>query len=461
MSKKRVILKKKEGIRDGTGGANVYPSKFKKRGVEYFGYIVRGWKENGKWQRKQFKKKEEAEAYADSVNINLKNSGQKRSLVLSALDDKQIQQAEQAYSDLGESYSLPDAVAFFLRHHRAPDFTITVLSGLKFYLDEKEREGIRVTTTKKTKNIITRFANYAGDPLVHTVTEESVLKYLKSLRAKDGVNSAKKKTWNNHRNELAAFYIWASCRDLTTNRPWTFHNPTEYIKAYSNQRVAEERPDIATTSPEDVAKLFTHLMNFKEGRLVKWFALAYFAGIRPSTDHGELSKLSDREDELINLVTGRIMITADIAKTKDSRPVRISENLKAWLDVYRDKPILPPNFKNDYRKVREKFSLQPDETRHTFISYHIALHRSIGDTAQQAGNSERMIKKHYLDHRSKEEGHAFFSIFPATETREAIVDTQATPDSTAELRVIQARYTIDTPPRPIEQKAEPLPQTSP
>ena len=93
-------------------------------------------------------------------------------------------------------------------------------------------------------------------------------------------------------------------------------------------------------------------MNYKEGRLVKWFALAYFAGIRPSTNNGELVKLSDRESELINLTTGRIMLPADMTKTKHSRPIKVSENLRAWLEAYKDMPIVPPNLKHDYAKVR-------------------------------------------------------------------------------------------------------------
>lgn len=284
----------------------------------------------------------------------------------------------------------------------------------------KEREGVREPTRKTTDLILKAFAKFSGNPLVHTVAETRITSYLNKLRAKDGVSAAKKKTWNNHRNELAAFFKWAGKKDLATNRPWTFHNPTENIAAHSNKRVAEQRPDIATTSPETVKELFSYLMTYEGGKLVKWFALAYFAGIRPSTNQGELAKLAAREDELINLATGRIMITADMSKTKDSRPIRISENLKQWLEAYADLPIMPANFKNDYRKVREKFGLQSDETRHSFISYHIALNRSIGDTAQEAGNSERMIKKHYLDHRPKGEGQAFFSIVPDMEKGEAV-----------------------------------------
>lgn len=423
MSKKRVRLKRKPGSRGNGEEAKVYPHSYKKRGVEYQGWIVRGWKENGKWQRKQFKlqDRDKADAYADSVNVNLRNAGRRQALVLTSLKEDQIRQAENAFQALGDAYTMDEAVAFFLKHHRPPEFTISILDGLKHYLDEKEREGVREPTRKQSRLVLTAFAKFTGTPLVHTVAEITITQYLQSLRARDGKSAAKKKTWNNHRNELAAFFKWAGKKDLATNRPWTFQNPLEHVPAYSNKRVAEERPEIATTSPDTVRELFTYVMGYKQGRLAKWFALAYFAGIRPSVDNGELAKLAGREHDLINLATGRIMLPADMTKTKDSRPITISENLKAWLEAYADQPIMPANLKNDYRHVREKFALQADETRHSFISYHIALHRSIGGTAQEAGNSERMIKKHYLDHRPKEQGQAFFSIVPDMEKGEAVL----------------------------------------
>jgi len=51
--------------------------------------------------------------------------------------------------------------------------------------------------------------------------------------------------------------------------------------------------------------------------------------------------------------------------------------------------------------------------RHTFISMFVARFRSMGEAALQAGNSESIIRKHYLDLKSKEEAEQFFSIRPA------------------------------------------------
>ena len=42
----------------------------------------------------------------------------------------------------------------------------------------------------------------------------------------------------------------------------------------------------------------------------------------------------------------------------------------------------------------------------------MALHRSVGDAALQAGNSEAIVKRHYLNTHTQEEGGEFFRIIP-------------------------------------------------
>lgn len=434
MSKKRVTIT--DNSRNQPHEAKVYPHERKSRGKTYYGWIVRGWKEDGKWQRRTFAKETDAIEFARIQNINLINHGRQINLVTSELDEEQTRSAEKAFKALGETYSLDEAIEFFLKHNRPPEFTTTILEGLKAFTDEKERNKTRPTTIKRTTGILKAFAKFTGNPKVHTVTEEQVKTYLASLRAGDKISPAKSKTFNNHRNEIASFFLWAGKKDLGTNRPWTFNNPTENVPAYSNERVREERPPIATTSPDTLRDLFTHLMGYKEGKLVKWYALAYFTGTRPSTDQGELSKLAEREDELINLTTGTITLPASITKTKHDRQIIMPENLIAWLKAYEGKPIMPANLKNDSGAIRKLFDLQQDETRHSFISYHVALHRSLGDTALQAGNSESMVRRHYLNLHSKEEGQAFFSIVPDTEKCCAVIDPKTIAKHVENFKVI-------------------------
>ncbi len=98
----------------------------------------------------------------------------------------------------------------------------------------------------------------------------------------------------------------------------------------------------------------------------------------------------------MNLKTHTITIRANISKTRDERHVTISSNLAAWL-ITSPGPIIAPNFDRLTKLARKHFKLSHDEARHSIISYHVALHRSIGDAALQAENSEAIVKRHYLN----------------------------------------------------------------
>lgn len=405
---------------------------YQKDGRFYNSFLVQGWKENGKWARKEFKKRADAENFAALKRIEIENQGRGQRLVLCPLDDEKIKLAVDAFDALGDAYKLPEAISFFLKHHRPPDFTIRFSDGIKQYLDACERQGIRPRTIVQFKSVLRQFCQHADDPLVHQITEQSVESYLRSLSTKDGASVASRKTWNNYRNDLNRFFVWACDKDASTQRPWSFLNPVSEVAFFNSKLVAEQSPEVATTAPEDVLRLFSSLMQ-QGGALVKYFALAYFAGIRPD---GELKAIADQESKLINLRSGFITIPAGIAKTKDARKISIPENLAAWLKAYSGQPIIPKNFDRLIKEVRKQFGLQHDETRHSFISYHVAIHRSVGDAALQAGNSEGVVKKHYLNLHPKEDGAQFFSIVPDMDAGRAVFAPEAQAIANPHLKAI-------------------------
>ena len=143
--------------------------------------------------------------------------------------------------------------------------------------------------------------------------------------------------------------------------------------------------------------------------LVPYVALGLFAGVRPA----ELTRLRFKS---VRWNHDDIEITAADAKTGARRLAKLFPNLAAWLGDYREKtgPVAP---KKAYMKlsafVREKGIVwSPDVMRHSFISYAVALTETVGGVALWAGNSEAIIKKHYLKMVTKEEAKAFFGITP-------------------------------------------------
>ena len=136
-----------------------------------------------------------------------------------------------------------------------------------------------------------------------------------------------------------------------------------------------------------------------------------------------------------NQKTGTITIPANISKTRHERQVSISDNLAAWLKATEGRPIIPPNFDRLTKQARKHFNLSHDEARHSFISFHVALHRSVGDAALQAGNSESIVKRHYLNTHTKEEGDEFFRIVPDEKRRLAVLAKPA-PVKKSHLKVV-------------------------
>jgi hypothetical protein len=57
----------------------------------------------------------------------------------------------------------------------------------------------------------------------------------------------------------------------------------------------------------------------------------------------------------------------------------------------------------------------------------VAKYRSMGEAALQAGNSENIIRKHYLDLKSQAEAEEFFGILPKRACRPAMAPTARFP----------------------------------
>ena len=101
-------------------------------------------------------------------------------------------------------------------------------------------------------------------------------------------------------------------------------------------------PAIKTAA--EIAELFTFLQAYTGGArnpmpagfLIPYFALATFAGLRPSIPGGELWKMGRAQDvgRLVDVPLSVVRITPEIAKTGAIRQVKMRPNLGAWLRAY-------------------------------------------------------------------------------------------------------------------------------
>jgi hypothetical protein len=376
-----------------------------KDGFQWNTYLVQGWREGDAWKRKKFKDHDDALAFIYRKQVELANDSGASHRVVTRLDEDQIKEAEDAIHRLGSRYTLREAVDYFISHFCEPDFKITIKDAKVKFIEGKEREGLREQSRKQLEYSVTRLETFLRPGIfIHEITSNDVERFLKGLRAKGGVEKASKKTWNNFRADLSSFFNWCG----EHQRRWIGDNPASRVKKFKKL----DRDIPATLTVKEAASLMEHAETYAGGVMVRYFALALFAGLRPGP-MGELYKLARHKDrdKLIDLKNGVIHITPDISKTGQKRQVLIRPNLRAWLK-HSAPEILPTNHDRIVKAIRAEKKLSHDVLRHSFFSYHVGAFRSVGDAALEGGNSESVIKTHYLNLTTRTEGEAFWRIAP-------------------------------------------------
>jgi hypothetical protein len=388
-------------------------------GHTYYAWKVDG-RINGTRHRRFFSKREDAEAHKAVKEIQALNEAKVVRTTASHLSGEQLRDAEAAFQRLQGRYSLVLAADWLLRTFRDTLTQKTFAESFPIFLEER-RAHLRRTTYQDYKTRLTSFAYVVGSRKLSEIGTGDVIEFLKSHKATG-------KWWNNLRADLNAFFVWCE----KPPRKWIVSNPVKDVEKFE---IAQGIPEIL--SAEKVKDLFAYLETYRgnprkplePGCLVPYFALATFAGLRPAINGGEITRIATlkNHERIIDLQAGVIRITPDLAKTKDVRQIVTQPCLHAWLTRYPIArfPIIPPSASNLLAEVRRKFSLGHDVLRHVFISMHVAKFRSMGDTALQAGNSEAIIKKHYLNLVTPEEANVFWKIVPARGPLEQGIHEQA------------------------------------
>jgi hypothetical protein len=318
--------------------------------------------------------------------------------VQTRLTDTQLDQAEAATTRLAERYTLAQVVDFFFAHYQETSFKGSLSEAVLAFRAAMEGV-IRDRSLSQLKSTLSLFERFTENPALYEITTLEVERFLKSARARDGVAKASPKTWNNYRADLHLFFAWCAQKE----RRWLTFNPATDVL-----RLRVESVHIEVLSVERVRALLDYVAAFMAGKYVWYFALALFAGIRPS---GELVKLAAHK-ELVDFRNRVIRISGAISKTGRARQIKLRPNLYEWLIRYPSE-IVPVNASHELTEIRQRFRLSRDVLRHTFCSAHVMAFGSFAEAALESGNSESIIRNHYLNVMPKEEAQAFWSIAPS------------------------------------------------
>jgi integrase len=373
--------------------------------------------------RKNFRSREEAGAEKAALEIKALQDASGMRALATFLSEDQLRESEAAFRKLsGRSQSLTTYLDYALANYREPERKVALDVAVAEYIATKQKEYDRTLLSirqfRSIKNELAVFKSRFRGASVADFSPQQLVSYLER-------GGAGLKTYNNRRGLLSTFF------KFSVQRNWLSANPAEKAPYH---RISHRRGSAQTLTAEKAAKLMAHVEDFNGGTLVPYFALCLFAGIRPCPVFGEMSKL---RPEHIRLETDTIHIEPEVSKVRMPRRITIQPNLAEWLRCYPiDRfPIIPKNGPKMRQKVFDAFDLSHDVLRHTFISMFVAKFRSMGEAALQAGNSETIIRKHYLDLKSPAEAEPFFGILP-TKRKEMVSVAAAKPAHMASVLAI-------------------------
>ena len=370
----------------------------------------------GKHIRKSFDSIKKARGFAATKRNEVINDG------IKALNftEKQKKDATQAITIL-EDYgiTLKEAAHFYVKNHRALDNTTQTNALVEAYLEQQHermiKEEIRPRSYEDCVAFLKHFKDDCGHLAVDTITPQDVDAWLDGRELGNTSRAV-------HRRYISIFFNWCVKRGATQTNPvketrkvkTKIHTPQIYSPT-ETASVLKEAVSFAQSKDVKKTRINGELTYQDRTTIVPYLSIAFFAGVRPN----ELMKLKWRD---IDLNLGEIHINADTSKTSMARIVHIQNNLKQFLVTYRkaeDEPVFPYSqhvLKNWRTKIFKdaKVKTIQDGARHTFATYHLAMH-GLDDTLEELGHTDpKMLFRHYrgLAKNRNAQAKKFFNIAP-------------------------------------------------
>jgi integrase len=248
---------------------------------------------------------------------------------------------------------------------------------------------------RNLKIMLDRFAERFTGPLT-ALTARDLDDWLDSLKDKRekklGLRSRR-----NYRDAVTSLVAFAKSRGYVA-RDWN---------VLADVSDPEPKPvDVQIYSPDELVRLLNKAESHVHKRtgarpyekLVPFIAITAFAGVRHGEMNEEKVRVLDWSD--FDFESRCIYIARGAAKTGADRVVDMPDNLVEWLQPYRKAKgqICAGNTADALSRLRTLAGIagnKKNALRKSFISYKLALTRSIDGVADQAGNSAGVIRKNY------------------------------------------------------------------
>jgi integrase len=361
---------------------------------------IKGIKSNDRGD-KQFHRRQEAEEFVKNWQRDEMAQAGEQNMRPTFFTLDQLKDAEYASSLLPENSTLSDAVWFFAKH--TPKKTQTVSKAFSAWMQENKEDNLRAATIRDRRSRMKSFVADLSDTLLVDLTEKVVKPYIVVRNRKP-------------RNQISYHLVFGTFFSFCIRKKWLKISPIEDFRKPKTDVV---RPSILTI--EEVQRLVSVASEHDEGALLAYFAILLFCGLRPSEVHDGL--MHEKADERVQplewedlvLEEGDSQILLDRSKGRRPRNIPIPENARQLLLKVMDKPLFPPKKSRAHFEAickKANISWKADICRHSWASH---LYAKNGDSsanliARVAGNSQRILEKHYLRALSRKQGVEYFKI---------------------------------------------------
>ena len=367
------------------------------------------WKEGGQRKVRHLACMDEARLIAQQITVRLTNGWSandevtKRELELLRHCERKAQEFGVSLTAAMDEWAsarkaageitLSDAVRFYAANRIDLLAVRTLVQVADEFVESRRGSGVTEIYIRNCKNSLKRFTDSVKGNIAD-VTVADINRFLKGL---DGLGPVSR---NGIRRNIVTMFGFA--------KKHGYLHPDRKTAAEQSESFKEPETEIEIFTPKEMEKILLAA----HARILPLIAIGAFAGIRSA----EVCRLNWED---IKWDRGHIEIAGKKAKTAARRIVPLPDNLKAWLAPWREEtgPIITISdvsgaLGDTAVKAKIPGGWRQNALRHSFISYRVSMTGDVARTSLEAGNSPKMIFRHYREIVDEDAARAWFSMMP-------------------------------------------------
>lgn len=352
-------------------------------------FVVRG-KVNGKWVRKYFLTKGEAQTYCQQKNTELLNQG-RESVEFPSWLRVMAQDAHDRLQRHGKT--IDDATSFYLDHLTKLKKSVPLTQAVAELIENRRAAGSSKVYCNDLGWRLGRFCREFPDRNTEEISTHKLDEWLAGLN----LAAVTRNTFRRDLNTLFSFCV---------SRGYSSSNPAE-----GTRQAKEVAKPIGILTVAET----TQLLNAATEKLIPYIAIGAFAGLRAA----EVERLDWSQ---VDLESRLIEVSAKNSKTATRRLVKILPNLAAWLAPLHQKKgsVVPLNLRWLFVDTRKRAGINKwpsNALRHSYASYHLAHFKDAAALALEMGHTNTgMIFQHYREVVKPKDAEGYWKVVAAPST---------------------------------------------